>query len=80
MKAMVSIFRAKEIRVLVYLDDMLLMYQNQTTLVRELNFVSATLTSIGFIINTEHSITQPTQQLEFLSMILNSTDLLVSLP
>lgn len=77
---MVSFFRAKGIRMVVYLDDMLFMHQNQTTLVQELSFVSTTLTSLGFIIDSEKSITQQTQQLEFLGMMLNSAEFLVSLP
>ena len=80
MKAVVSFFRKKGVRMVVYLDDMLFFHQDRIALSKQLEFVSLVLTNLGFVINTEKSIISPTQQLEFLGMNLNSVDLVISLP
>ncbi|KAI8421228.1 LOW QUALITY PROTEIN: hypothetical protein MSG28_008290, partial [Choristoneura fumiferana] len=60
------------IRVVVYLDDFLLACQNPIKLredtIKAVNF----LTKLGWIINTEKSLNEPLQQIEYLGIVWNT--------
>ena len=68
------------IRFISYLDDLLLMNQDQHKLVEQASIVIQLFVNLGFVINTSKSVTSPTQCLEFLGFILNSVTMKVSLP
>ncbi|KAI8428780.1 hypothetical protein MSG28_007454 [Choristoneura fumiferana] len=68
------------IRVVVYLDDFLLACQNPIKLredaIKAVNF----LTKLGWIINTEKSLNEPLQQIEYLGIVWNTLQNATSLP
>ena len=47
---------------------------------QQLEVLTHILQCLGFIINTEKSVMSPTQELEFLGMLVNTNTLLLSLP
>ena len=65
------------IRIILYLDNMLLMANLATE-----HFQTAVqlLKSLGFIVNIEKSVASPTQQIESLGFNINSCSMLLSLP
>ncbi|CAK1585578.1 unnamed protein product [Parnassius mnemosyne] len=67
-----EILRDKEIRVLVYLDDFLLVHQDQAKLVSQTAEVVRLLESMGWQINYLKSVLKPMQQLEYLGITWNT--------
>lgn len=61
----VEILRARGNRVLVYLDDFLLVNQDQTKLISQTAEVVSLLESLGWQINYLKSILKPTQKIEY---------------
>ena len=80
LKPVVGTLRQLGIRIIVYLDDMLLMAQSKEMLKQHLATVLHTLIGLGFIINTSKSVFTPTQELEFLGFLLNTLLMTISLP
>ena len=63
------------IRMVVYLDDILVIANNQQEAVDHTSALIYTLENLGFIIHPEKSMTQPTQRVEFLGMVVDSTSM-----
>ena len=80
LKPVVSSLRTQNIRLIVYLDDILLVgptlpiLTGQTTLVLEL------LQNLGFIINFQKSILAPSAKMEFLGLVVDSHAMMFLLP
>ena len=74
LKPVIAILRRVGARLIMYLDDMLLMERA----VKEAKQSLATVTALGFIINWKKSIVQPTQEIEFLGFLSRKT--MISLP
>ena len=72
--------RKKGIRLIVYLDDTLVLAQSQTTLKRHIASVAETLCNLGFTLNHKKSVLKPMQSIEFLGFIVNSLTMSISLP
>jgi hypothetical protein len=72
MKPVVGLLRRIGIKMIIYLDDLLLMNKCPHTLMRDAKTTIILLENLGFVINKEKSHTTPTQDLEFLGMTLNS--------
>ena len=65
---------------IVYMDDILLMADTAAQAESHLKALTFLLTGLGFIINVQKSITNPTQQIEFLGLKVDSVSLHSSLP
>ena len=65
---------------IVHIDDILLMVDTAAQVESHLEVLIFLLIGLGFIINVPKSITTPTQQIEFLSLKVNSVSLHLSLP
>ena len=80
LKPVVAYLRKRGIRLIIYLDDMLIIGSDRASLIRDFQFVKSLLESLGFLVNMEKSVGTPAQQMEFLGLIVNSVDLSVSIP
>ena len=68
------------VRVIVYIDDMLIMGESPDVVKNHVTAMVALLEGLGFIVNMDKSVLCPTQQLEFLGLQVNSADLHLRLP
>ena len=81
LKPMVEILRSTGIRLVIYIDDMLLMASSSKLLTEQVHSTLFLLENAGFIINNnKKSLLDPTQEIEFLGMIINSVKMDISLP
>ena len=72
LRPVAATMRKKGIRLIVYLDDTLVLAQSQTTLKRHVTSVAETLCNLGFTLNHKKSVLEPMQSIEFLGFIVNS--------
>lgn len=82
-KVLVSILaplRDKGVRVLHYLDDILILSQHRETLEAQVQLVLNTLSSFGWLINYAKSQLRPTQKMTYLGSLFNTPEKAVSLP
>jgi hypothetical protein len=70
----------KGIRLVIYLDDILILNESKGVLLPNVDTVLELLQSLGFLINWEKSIIVPTQAIENLGLIVDSNDPSFSLP
>ena len=63
-----------------YIDDSLLVADTKEEAARAVTDSAKLLAQLGFIIHPEKSIFEPTQEIEYLGFVVNSNDMLVSLP
>lgn len=80
LKVVVSFLRRRGIRIVVYLDDFLLMNESEEGARADLETALHLLQSLGFLINWEKSVTTPTRVIEYLGMVIDSTRLSFALP
>ena len=80
MKPVVAILRRLGVKLIIYLDDILLMNQSREGLIKDRDSLLYLLHNLGWLINWNKSVLQPTQKLEFLGMEVDSTSMMVSLP
>ena len=80
LKPVVSQLRRLGIRLVIYLDDMLFMNESEEKLIKDLRIAINLLSSLGFLINWDKSILSPAKSIEFLGLLVNSTDLSLALP
>ena len=76
----VAILRKSGIRVVLYLDDMLIMASSKEEAQAHLATAMHLLTALGFILNLDKSVLTPTQRVIFLEFCLDSRTMLISLP
>jgi len=80
MKPTAIFLRAMGMRMIVYIDDILVMADTAAQVKSHLEALLLLLTGLGFVINVVKSITTLTQQIEFLGLRVDSTSLQLSLP
>jgi hypothetical protein len=80
LKPVVAYLRELGIRLVIYLDDLLILNDSISGLLHDLRIVINLLESLGFIVNFEKSIVFPQQQIEYLGMIIDSKAQKFSLP
>ena len=80
MKPVVALLRERGIRLIVYLDDILIMCSCQDTLVNQLRFVRDLFQVLGLLINEKKSQLDPSQEIVFLGLAISTTTMQVSLP
>ena len=80
LKPVVAWLRARGIRLVIYLDDFLIMAESVSLLMSHLNCILYILRSLGFLFNEKKSILAPSQEIEFLGLVIDSVSLSFSLP
>ena len=80
LKPVVSFLREQGIKIVVYLDDFLILNECKVKLAQHVEMVKELLQSLGFVINLEKSMLVPDQLMEFLGLELDSRAMSKSLP
>ena len=80
LKPVVEMLRSMGLRVVIYIDDMLLMASSNNSLTNHIHLTLFLLQNTGFVINEKKSLLEPTQEIGFLGMIINSKEMDISLP
>ena len=80
LRPVAAALRARGLRMIIYLDDILLLASSREEMDCHLVLLLHTLTTLGFVINTAKSILKPTQRLEFLGFVADSADMSLALP
>ena len=80
MKPMVIQMRNRGVRLIVYLDDILILAQSTQLLRAHMKMVAQMLESLGFKLNLKKCEWEPSQCIEFLGFLVNSTAMTISLP
>ena len=80
LKVPISILRRLNIRIIIYLDDMLIISSSVQEALKDRDTVITLLLSLGLTINWDKSCLTPSLCLEFLGMIISSRDLTIALP
>ena len=80
LKPVLSILRQRGIRLIVYLDNILLMVPSVEQVLQHAASTLNLLEGLGFTVNYLKSVLVPSQQMEFLGSLVNSLDLSLSLP
>ena len=80
LKPAIELLRATGIRLVIYMDDMLVMAHSNQMLREHVYQVLFLLENLGFIINSKKSLLSPIQEIEFLGMIVNSQTMEIKLP
>ena len=80
MKVPVSYLRRMGMRLIIYLDDILVMNQTKKGALEDGKKLRDVLESLGFLINLKKSILTPVQGIEFLGFIIDSNLMTLSLP
>ena len=80
LKPVVERLRSIGIHLVIYIDDMLLMAPSSTLLTEQVFATLFLLENTGFVINNKKSLLQPTQEIEFLGMIIDSVRMDLTLP
>ena len=79
LKVPISLLRRLNIRILIYLDDMLLMSQLIERLLVARDTVIFLLQHLGYVINFKKSVMELVQTIEYLGLLLNSIQMSLSL-
>ena len=72
--------RSQGIRLLIYLDDILVAAQTSTLAVQQMSLTISLLESLGFVLNWKKCVLNPEQNLEFLGFQVNTVSMTLSLP
>ena len=80
LKPVVAWLRAQGIRLVIYLDDFLIMAESISLLLKHLALVVNILRFLGFLVNEKKSVFIPSQKIEFLGIVIDSNFLSFSLP
>lgn len=80
LKPAISLLRRLGTRMIVYLDDILILNQSEMGIRQDVCNVIHVLTNLGFIVNEKKSVREPHRVLEFLGFLINSTEMTLSLP
>ena len=80
MKVPVAFLRRLGFLLIIYLDDMLITARSRAEAIRSRDSVIFLLENLGFTINWEKSMTEPSHIAEFLGMIVNTLAMTITLP
>jgi len=80
LKPVVAKMRAQGVRIVQYLDDMLIMASSGEECVHHLRVLVGLLSRLGISINVEKSILQPCQELEYLGWEINTNQMRIRVP
>jgi len=82
-KLMVEAFRTlreQGIRLVIYLDDILILADSRKLCLEHLSMVLQRLISLGFVVNIEKSILEPSQRIQFLGVVVDLIKMSFELP
>ena len=79
LKPVVAFLREQGVRLIIYINDILIMADIKEKAASHLILTLDILEFLGFLINYEKSILEPTQRIEFLGFLVNSTDMTIAL-
>ena len=71
--------RSKGIRMIIYLDDILVLAKSRDQLTDNLTVVAKQLEHLGFALNRKKCVWSPTQTIEFLGFMVNSLTMTIHL-
>ena len=80
LKPVIAFLRRLGIRIVIYLDDMILLNQCSQMLMKDLTSLRWLLENLGFLINWKKSVIVPLQEIQFLGFLINSVEMLIMLP
>ncbi|XP_059352815.1 uncharacterized protein LOC132088282 [Daphnia carinata] len=80
LKVVMAVLRREGIRLVVYLDDILIMNASKEGLRTDIERVVGLIQSLGFLLNWSKSVLKPTQILEYLALMVNSKRMSFALP
>ena len=72
LKPLVAVIRSKGIRIVIFLDDLLIMHQDKVQCQKIFSQITHLLSNLGFLIKQEKCSSCPTQQITFLGALLNN--------
>ena len=75
-----SLLRKLYVRLIIFLDDILLMVSSKEELALVRDTLIYLLQNLGFLINRKKSVLEPCQNIQFLGMEFNSTKMTLTLP
>ena len=80
MKPVVGFLRQNGCRLIIYLDDMLILHQDRGQLQQVAQLACQLFKSLGLMVNQKKSVLTPTQELEFLGFHLCSMSMRLTIP
>lgn len=80
LRPVVAFLRSMGVRLVIYLDDLLILNESYEDLREQLILIRSLLSNLGFVVNVEKSVFNPTQLMEFLGLIVDSMNLTFALP
>ena len=80
LKPVLATLRQRGIRVIAYLDDLLIIGKTKEEAEAAFSQVKSLLESLGFVINLEKSVAKAVQRIEFLGFIIDSRKMTLELP
>ena len=80
LKPVAAFFRRRGVRLIIYLDDILIMHQNRENLLTLAQEAIELFSGLGFLINWEKSHLSPSQVLEYLGTEIDSERFVFRLP
>ena len=80
LKPVLAALRAKGIRLVAYLDDILNIGKDKECAEEAFQTTKSLLQALGFVVNLEKSQSQATQEIEFLGFIINSREMTFRIP
>ena len=79
-KPIISHLRLHGLRIIIFLDDILLVASSKQECLDQLQFLRQLITDLGFIVNDKKSQLKPSTKLTFLGSIIDSLDMKLYLP
>ena len=80
MKVPMCLLRKLNVRLIIFLDDILLMAASREEIIVARDTLIYLLQGLGFLINIKKSVLEPTQFIEFLGIEINSLEMTLQLP
>ena len=80
LKPLVAYVRRLGLRICIYIDDMLILNSQREGAIRDASLMIYLLENLGFVVNMDKSILLPSQEMEFLGVLVNSITMSLSLP
>ena len=80
LKPVVALLRRLGLRLVIYLDDIIVFNQTQEGILRDRDLTLWLLQHLGFVINWKKSVLHPAQCMEYLGFVINSIEMKLFLP
>ena len=80
LKIPIALLRRINVRIIIFLDDMLVMAQTLKEISQAKETLIFLLQNLGFVINFKKSQLTPVKEIEFLGLVINSVNMMLALP